>query len=332
MAKNEVMKLALDAINGNVSGNFSAKDTNAGIREGLIELNGGSDKLNIKNFYRGSELYAFVEEILPIISNDGLKGDEFWMNYVDSRNLSDGDAMEFYAPDNSLFLVGNMAEGSQSIRRQRIGVGTTVTVPVQLHGIRIYEEMRRILAGRVDFTDMVARVGESMTQAKYKAVKTLFDGITAATPGLNSNYVISGTYSENDLLGLVEHVEAATGKQASILGTKMALRKVTIGSDANGEAAKTDRYGMGFYGTFAGTPMIQIPQSHITGTDTFLLSDNKLYVVAADDKFIKFVTEGDGLLIERNFEDNADLTQSYLYAERYGAGLMINQKMGVYTI
>lgn len=328
--KNDVLKLSLDVMNNRVSGNFSAHENMEAIREGLMELSGGVTKLTPKNFYRGSELFAYVEEILPYIDNSGLKGDEFWMNLVDERNLALGDQNEFWTQDKSLFLVGTPGDGSQSVRRQRLNVGESVTIPTKNHAVKVYEEMNRILSGRVDFNTFVERVGQSLTNARREEIMKVFESITKNTAGLSDTYVISGTYSENKLLELVSHVEAATGKSATIFGTKAALRKVQTA--VMSDEAKSDYYGIGYFGRVAGVPMVSVKQAHKLGTDEFLLNDNKLYVFASDDKPIKHVTEGEVFLAETNFAENQDLTQTYFINEKFGTGLIVNDKMGLYTL
>lgn len=328
--KNEVLKLGIDIIKGRASGEFSKADMSAGLMDGLIELNGGSDKLDMKNFYRGSELFAFVEEILPYIVNEGLRGDEFFMNMVDERNLAEGDMNEFWTQDKSLFLVGNIAQGSQAVRRQRLNAGSKLSIPTQLKAIKVYEELRRLMAGRVEFSTLVDRVGTSFTQQIRNDIFNCFEGITAATAGLNDTYVKSGSFNEDTLLDLIDHVEASTGKTATIMGTKKALRKVTTAVQS--DEAKSDMYNVGYYGKFNGTPMVSVKQVHKIGTDDFMLNDKKLYVLAADDKPIKFVNEGTGLLINHESTENADLTQEYLYAQAYGCGAIFNEKMGIYTL
>lgn len=328
--KNDVLKLGIDAIEGRVTGEFSKSDLGAGFREGLIELNGGSTVLDPRTFHRGTELFAVIEEILPHVVNEGLKGDEFFMNLVDYRNLAEGDMNEFWTEDNSLFLVGNIAEGSQAVRRQRLNAGSKLSLPVQLKAIRVYEEMRRLMAGRVDFNTLVERVGASMTQHNRNEIYKVFAGVTAATAGLSETYVRTGSFSEDELLDLIAHVEASTGKAATVFGTKKALRKIETAIQS--DEARSDMYNMGYYGRFNGTPLVSVKQLHKIGTDEFMMDDNKLYVIAAEDKPFKFVTEGDGLLIERASIENADLTQEYLYAERNGCGAIFNEKMGIYTL
>ena len=326
--KNEVLKLGIDAIRGNVSGEFTKADLAQGFVEGLIELNGGSTKLTPKSF-RNPEMFALIEEIIPYIVREGLQGDEFFMNLVDYRSIPDGDMNEFWTEDNSLLLVGNIADGSQAVRRQRLGAGTKVSIPTQLKAIRVYEEMRRLMAGRVDFNTLIDRVGASFTQEIRNDIYKLFCGITASTAGLSETYVKSGSFDEDALLELIDHVEASTGKPATIFGTRKALRKIETA--VMSEEANNDYYNAGFMGKFNGVPMVRVKQVHKVGSEEFMMDDNKIWVIAADEKPIKMVNEGDSMLIEKEVTENADLTREYCYMERYGLGTIFNEKMGIYT-
>lgn len=307
--KNDVLKLSLDALHGRVSGEFSAQQQSQAIVDGIVELNGGSNKLDIRTFHRGTELFAYVEEILPEVINSGLRGDEFFMNLVEERNLAEGDMNEFWTQDNSLFVVGNIGWGTQAVRRQRLNAGEKITIPVQMRAIKVYEELRRLMAGRADWNTFIDRVSRSFIQKTRLDILAALEGITTNTTGLSSTYVKSGTYSSDTLLGIIEHVEAATGKPATIFATRTGARKLTDTTVGAADSSKEDIYGVGYYGRFYGTPVVTIKQAHKVGTDDFAINDNKIYVIAADDKPIKFVTEGTGLLVERQATDNADLTQ-----------------------
>ena len=330
--KNDVLKLSLDALHGRVSGEFSAQQQSQAIIDGIVELNGGSNKLDIRTFHRGTELFAYVEEVLPYVINEGLNGDEFFMNLVEERNLAEGDMNEFWTQDNSLFVVGNIAWGTQAVRRQRLNAGEKITIPVQMRAIKVYEELRRLMAGRADWNTFIDRVSRSFIQKTRLDILAALEGIATNTTGLSSTYVKSGTYSSDTLLGIIEHVEAATGKSATIFATRTGARKLTDTVVGASNLSKDDIYATGFYGRFYGTPVVTIKQAHKVGTDDFAINDNKIYVIAADDKPIKYVTEGTGLLVERQATDNADLTQEYLYGEAIGIGIICNEKMGVYTI
>lgn len=66
-----------------------------------------------------------------------------------------------------------------------------------------------------------------------------------------------------------------------------------------------------------------IPQRHKIGTTQFVMPDDIITVIASDDKPLKFVYEGDPLVIMGNPMDNADLTQEYFYSAKWGTGVVL---------
>lgn len=336
MENKEIVKLALDTMRNSVSGNFSAKEGSEVLRQAFIEMNGGSDKLTVKSFRDHPQLFQLIEEVMPIMIQEGLRGDELAFNMVDYRNLAEGDQNRFWTEDNSDLIVAKIADGSTSIRRQRLNAGQYINIDTEMHAIKVYEELNRMLAGRVDFNTLVDRLTRSYTRDMRNQILAAFEGVTATTTGLNATYVKTGTFSAATLRELIDHVEASTGEKATILGTKAGLGKIAD-SDANAVAltaasAKEDLYNLGYFGKFYATPMVSMRQVHKPGTDAFAINDNKIYVMAGNDKPIKFVREGEGLMVATDAFNNADLTQEYLYGEKYGIGVIFNQKMGIYTL
>ncbi len=336
MENKEIVKLALDTMRNSVSGNFSAKEGSEALRQAFIEMNGGSDKLTVKSFRDHPQLFQLIEEVMPIMIQEGLRGDELAFNMVDYRNLAEGDQNRFWTEDNSDLIVAKIADGSTSIRRQRLNAGQYINIDTEMHAIKVYEELNRMLAGRVDFNTLVDRLTRSYTRDMRNQILAAFEGVTATTTGLNATYVKTGTFSAATLRELIDHVEASTGEKATILGTKAGLGKI-VDSDANAVAltaasAKEDLYNLGYFGKFYATPMVSMRQVHKPGTDAFAINDNKIYVMAGNDKPIKFVREGEGLMVATDAFSNADLTQEYLYGEKYGIGVIFNQKMGIYTL
>ena len=335
MEKNDIVKLALDTMHGTVSGNFSQENASDALRQAFIEMNGGSDKLTAKSFRDHPQLFQIIEEIMPVMIEEGLRGDEMVFNMVDYRNVAEGDENRFWTEDNSDFVVAKIADGSTSIRRQRLNVGQYVSIETQMHAIKVYEELNRLLAGRVDFNTLVDRLSRSFTRDMRNQILAALEGVTADTTGLNATYVKSGSMDIGTLRELIAHVEAATGS-ATIVGTKAGLAKIRdvdpTAVSLTASSAKEDLYNLGYFGKFEGTPMVSMRQAHKAGTDAFAINDKKIYVMAGSDKPIKLVREGEGLMIATDAMSNADLTQEYLYGEKYGLGVIFNQKMGIYTI
>lgn len=329
---NKILTVAIDAVRGRSMGNYTAADASDALRNAFIELNGGSTKISPKTFYKGTPLFALVQELIPVIIEEGIKAESNPLfALVDYKNIAEGDLAEFDIEGDANFVVASVANGIQGVRRQRIVGGDTVKVPTEMKIVRVYENLGRLLAGRIDFNKFVDGVAKAFNEYIVSAAYAALAGITANTYNLNSTYVKSGSMDAEALLGLVNHVEAATGKKAAIIGTKAAVRKlgsaVTYSAEQN-----SDLYNKGYIGKFAGTDVIALEQAHIPGTSNFALADDALWVIAAEDKPVKVVNEGEGLLIERDATQNADLTQEYVYAQEAGVAAICASKIGIFTI
>lgn len=319
----EIVKLAVDAYKGNVE-KYSTKQSQDVLRQALIDANGGSTKLDYKAIRDGkcSGLFTLIEEILSRTVVEGLQGDEYFNALVDFRNLAEGDQNVFVVEDNTLFVVSEAADGTQGIRRQRLGGAKETSIPTSLKAVRIYEELNRVLSGRVDFNDFINKVAESFRQKLLNDVYGLWSGATAADLGGVTYFPTAGTYDEENLLDLIAHVEAAAGgKPATIVGTKKAIRNLI--PSIQGEGFKSDLYNLGYAGKFYGTPVVVTPQRHKVGSTDFVLKDDVLTIIAGDDKPIKVVYEGNPIVLMGDPTTNADFTQEYFYGEKYGMGIVL---------
>lgn len=321
----EIVKLGIDAYHGKVE-MYSDTKAQEALRAALIEANNGSTKLDPRAIRDGkcSGVFSIVEQILANTVIDGLSQSDFFNAMVDYRNVAAGDQALFRVEDANLFTVAEVAEGTQAIRRQRLVGETDIAITPTMHMVRIYEELNRVLAGRVDFNHMIDVVGKSFINSTLEDVYTLWAGATAADLGGTDFYPAAGTYNEDTLLTVIEHVEAAAGgATATLIGTKKALRPLI--ASIKGDDGKNFVDNQGYVGKFYGSNVIAVPQRHKAGTTTFAFSDKVITIVAGageDAKPIKFVYEGDPIIIQREPKDNMDLTYEYLYGARYGLGLV----------
>lgn len=324
-----LIKLAVDGYKGHVAGDYSVNDTQEALRKALVEANGGSTKLDIKAIRDGrcNGVFAIIEELVNVIHEEGLKGDEFFMNMVEDRNMSLGDTNKFHIERECLFAVADIAEGTQGVRRQRIEAGQDITINTQLRAIKIYEELNRVLAGRIDFNKFVDLVGKSFTKQELDAT---YDAFVGMFKKLKAPYTETGSFDEDKLLELIDHVEASTGETAVVVGTRKALRKIKTAVVS--DSAKEEMYAMGHFGRFNGTELVAVKQRHKSGTDDFILDDNVLYVFAGDTKPIKRVTEGDVTMLMGTPMNNADMSQEFLMMKRTGIAVIFDRDFGVYNL
>lgn len=337
---NDLVKLAIDAHNGSVE-KYSVREAQETLREALIEANGGSTKIDYRAIRDGKcpGVFTLVEEILRNTDEEGYENNALFNALVEYRNINDGDAPVFDIYDDTLLFIDTVARGTQAVRRQRLGGVKQVTIPVNVHAVRVYEDLDRILARRADFNDLIDNISRAKEQKLMEEIYTLWDNATSTDMG--TAYAIpnvgsaTGSYSESTLLTLIEHVEAAAGgKTATIIGTKAGIKPLMDGITAPPEVAKEAMYNDGYIGKFYGANVIAVPQRHKVGTTNFAISDKTLTIVATSEKPIKVLAEGNPLIIPVNPENNMDLTQEYFLADKWGAAVVMNGNSGIgkYTI
>ena len=316
-------KILVDARHGCVE-QYSTRQANELLTKALIEANNGSTKIDYKAIRDGKcpGLFSLIEQMIGSVVRETIADDPVFMALVDDISVDLGDAPVFYEEDNDLFYVAEIAEGTQGIRRQRFEGGAEVTIPTKLYGVRIYEELNRVMAGRVDWNDLVNKVGASFAKKLADDAVTLLANITAADLGGSVFFPAAGTYDEDALLDLIEHVEAsANGQKATILCTKKAARM--LAPAIQGADSRSDLYNLGYYGMFYGVPVVTIPQRHKFGTTQFAVSDRTFTIIAGGEKPIKMVHEGEPLIIDHMPETNGDLTYEHFYTDRYGMGIIV---------
>lgn len=328
--KNVVVKLAVDICKGQVNTDFasqSKEEQSEVLRQELIKANGGSEKFDIKKARYNTQLFEIIEEILVLNDIQGFENNPFFERFVEYRNIADGDENSFHVPDNSLFMVNETADGIMGVNRQRINAGKNEKVQTALKTVKAYEELKRLLAGRIDIVQFVDKIRKSFDNEKMNLIyETFYNGLS----GLPAAFTETGSFDEGKLSDIVAHVEASTGQTALIVGTKKALSKVDTAVVS--EMAKERMNQLGHYGVFNGTDMLIIPQSHKVGTHEFAISDNDLWVVAGDSRPVKFVTEGEGYFDMGNPFNKADGTVEVFAGEDFGAALVLNQYHGQYRM
>lgn len=321
----ELVKLAVDTYKGDL-GNYSREKADEVLRNKLIEI-AGTDKIDYKTMRRFKpEVFAVIEEAIDFLVVQGLTNQ--FDDFVEIRNLAWGDTNIFTVEDPSLFKVATISNGTNNLRRQRLDNGS-FSVEVSNHGIKIYEELYRFLAGRINWVQLVNKVSESYNK---DVSNNIYNAIVTALGNISSPYRVAGAYDEAELRKIISHVEAASDTNALIMGTKTALAK--IATAVVSERAKETMNATGHYGVFNGTPIMSIKQAHKVGDSTeFIIDDDLLIVVPQPmDKMVKLVIEGDAIIQETAGGMNMDQSLEYLFTKMYGIAVVPGQKLGVYDM
>lgn len=333
MEKNKLMKLILDNYEGKLnSSEFSSKEVEKSIRDAIIEFTGGSNEITPKDLMEGrsSGLFALIEDIITEVAYEALKAENPLFNYFEEHNLAEGDTKVFKVKKNSRFVATRVAKGVASLRRQRLHGAEEISVDLEVLGIKFYEEFSHYISGKIDINELISKVAEALQR---KVLNMMYETVTAAFTGLPALNKKSGSFAEDKLDDLITRVETNTGEKAIIIGTKKALGKITGIKGADSNTAKEDLFKQGYYGTYHGTPVVELKQAYKEGTKEYLLSDDTLYVIASGDKPFKHLLQGDTFIKESNDGSNMDLTVEYLALQAHGfAVAFTDEGFGMYEL
>jgi hypothetical protein len=315
--KNEIVALALDLHKGSL-GKYSKEDAEQKLREAFIKIAGNEEgKVDYRTFRKNKiEIFEILEEVLDIQIKEGIENQ--FQEFTEIKDLAWGDTNEFQIPNKDLFQISVVADGTGNIRRQRTKDYTTLSLPVKTYAVKIYEDFHRFLAGRINWSEMISRIAKSF---EVKLKNDIYNLIYNAYNTLSAPYQYSGSLTVDSLLDMALHVEAKSGQDVIIMGTKKALSKVTPAQVSDNMKDKFNN--TGYYGVVSGVEMFEVKQSHAIGTDTFVINDNFFLIVPKDsDKFVKLVNEGHALIREYDENKSADMTMEYEFIKKFGLGIL----------
>ncbi|MGZ4850989.1 MAG: hypothetical protein ACXV2C_06385 [Candidatus Bathyarchaeia archaeon] len=323
--QNKIVSLGIDLAK-NQLGNFSKTEAEEALRTAFTEILG--EEKNMRRAFRanGHKLFTVMEDILDVMITEGIE-DQF-ADFVDYRNVNHGDRPVFMVDDYHLFQVATIAAGTNALRRQRLE-RTGNNVPTAYKGIKIYEELERFLAGKVDWAKLISKV-----QASFNAQigADIGAAIVSGYSALGSPYTYTGTWDLTQFNTLLMHVEAATQREAMVVGQKLSLQKAVPSFVAYNGQVVADRNNDGFFKVVDGRNFYELKQSHVPGTDTFAIGNFLLVLPTTEEKIVKLVLEGEPEIVESNNSNNANADDSveYTFKKKYGVSVLTSTRYGVY--
>lgn len=330
---NELVRLTL-AIAHKDYANYSAEDLEGTLREKLIELNGGSEKMSlnaVKAFRAHPELYAYVEDLISVLSAEALSQSDFYAQMVDQRNIAAGDEMIFHVRKGARYVVANCARGTQGIRRQRIEEDTDVVLSPEPHAVKVYDEITRVMAGKISVASMIEGISKAIARAMLNDVFAAWSDLTSTELGADFAPA-AGTYDEDTLLQLAQKVSAANdGVDVYFVTTLAGARAINASDESN--LGKDDIYNYGYRRKWNGIDVAIVPQRFKEGTTTFMFNDKVIAILPKlDEKPIKQVIQGDAFTNIHNPEDNADLSTDVVTITAWATAFVTGAQYGKYTL
>lgn len=323
----EVREMAYDLYKGRTA-NFDKNSANEAIKNIILEAAGCADKWDMYKFMDNKyKVFAIMREILtPVVAEAVNNRFDAW---VDIEDIALGDTKEFDVLNMDLFEIGYVADGTSELRRQKLVNGKLAMTQFQL-GAKIYTEFDDFRRGRVDFNQMIDRLALSF---EAKIGEIIVKGVEAAYDKKGAFTNVAGAFATEEMLKIVQKVEAKAGQEAVIYGTKVALAELVkeegfVAAESDLEEIKH----MGHVGMWHGCKVVEIPQ-FINRKDQLVLNDNLLYVIPNGTKIVKILFEGDVDVIE--VADPAvrkDMQFEYMFMRRLQMGIAKASVYGVYQL
>lgn len=288
---------------------------------------------------RATEFFEVIEEIIEQEVEYGFKDNEFFNNFVETRNLADGDRTDFWTDEDIILNVAKVSGDIHDYTIQRLASGSSYTVPTSRYAVKVGGDIRLFLTGRKDWSELISAVAKAYTHkiqgdlyaefinaAKKLQVTEGFKGTGALDKAKKDKFdeIISNVATANDVSEVV------------IMGTKTALKKLNALCDVDwaSEDQKKVIGETGILGSYEGTTLLEIPQRFKDNklAEKLVDSTELLIFPVIDYKPVKFIDGGETTLEVTQVGDNADDTQTYEAQRRMGIATIITRQFGEWDL
>ena len=228
----EFNSLMMDASNS-VYEKYSKEDTQTILRKQFDKILGlnfkEANSMKRRQAWRdhNKEIATLIEDVIADKMNSGWNtANARFMEYVDERNIAEGDANEFFVEDNSLLTVSKFAGNHHDIVRASVKPGKAFSIDTSFYGVKVYTDFVLFQTGKVDFAALVDKMYKSIEENRYAALYTAFMGMDASLP---TDMILQTAVSEStkdSIIAQIEAVAAATGKDVILVGTRPAIQKL----------------------------------------------------------------------------------------------------------
>lgn len=280
--------------------------------------------------------FDLIEEVLDDLLTTGWQENPFFMEFVDHKNLKNGDKNLFVVEDDTILTVEKIAGNHHDLDRQRLGHGDNFSVNTAWYGVKVYAEFERIVTGAESWDKLVAKVYEAFDK---RVINMMYAAVGQAASRMATSALFhkTGTLTLANVAELAGNVEAANADcEVVIMGTKAALTKLYALSEPNwvSDGMKSERNQTGRLGYWNGYRLVEIPNAFVDKSmSAKLVSDTQIMFMPMnpDNKFVKFVDEGDGVITEITDEaTRVDMTYEFEYQRQIGVSVVIRRNFGVY--
>ena len=283
------------------------------------------------------EIATLIEDTIADKMNSGWNpANARFMEYVDDRNLAEGDQAEFFVEDNSLLTVSRFAGNHHDIIRQAVKPGKAFTIETSFYGVKVYADFVLFQTGRIDFAELVDKMYKSIEEYRYSALYTAFMSMDESLPTDMIHECAISEATKDEIIAHIELVASVTGRDVILVGAKPAIQKLqsTVNYNLFSDAMKDERNKNGVLGNWEGYECLPLARVNKAGTrdNVFSAEDQKkIFILPVDPEFkpIKRVNEGDVMYYETGMDGlKKDMTVDAEVVYKEGIGIVIIELFG----
>ena len=329
-------QMILDLKNGTIKAysNESPEKVNEALRAKFTEMlptPNAMGKYNHRKLMNALPyVFEIMEEVLDVTINDAWKADPFYREFVDSRNLALGDKNDFIIEPNNWISVNEFAGNHWGTDREKLTGRKKISLDTKWFASHVYGDFERFRTGAITVEAMLNK----MTEAFVRHVDTMIAyAFNDAATNLPAAFNVGASLATIELRELIQKVKVASRKNIRIMGTEIAIAQLDELSPIKySETMMNEMYSTGRLGKWMGNTIVEVPQAFTPGTTDWVVDNDALLIIPENEKFIKFVDEGETRSRELTETDTEDQTLDWEVQRKMGCGAVFGSNFGKFTI
>lgn len=321
------------------------RDADKTYRKMMLDFLGlpeNASKRDRKRAFRAhkDELFQVIEDTIEMKIDEGFHATEWFNSLVEERNLALGDSVQFWSEKKCYLSVARTSGSHHDVTVQRLQPGQNFSVEMSTWTIKVGCDIDLFLSGRVAWDVLTNEAANAFVRHVQSLVYTAITEASKSLPTQMKGTGALSTATKDSFDKILDNVSMANdGAEVYILGTKSALRKLTGLADVDWASSgqKEEMATLGRLGSYEGTRLVEVPNRFAIGDlSKTLVADDKLFIFGSNDKFVKYVTEGDTTITEVTEKGMAnghmDDTMDQQIERTYGAAVILGAYFGEWTI
>lgn len=321
---------------------ISKAEANAKILEfsrkilGITNIN---DATEVRRAFRdnGRQWFDIIEDTVNVAVQVGLQESDWFNELVETKTIGYHDRQDFYTDTEAILSVAKAGTSHHDHVLQRLGVGSPITIPTELHVVKVGADINKYIAGQVDWSKLI----DAITTAYIADIqKDVYGQIAVAVGQLPATFKSTGNLVKATFDDIIERVSMANnGAEVVLMATRAGVAAINGIQNVQyiADFQKDNHANSGSIGIYEGNRVIVVPNRFSDNTMTSKVFADQIMimpVIGDAGKFIKYIEEGDIMIseiMERDSKYTSDI-QTYEVQRRYGTGVVLGRKFGSWVL